>query len=95
MVLKQEAMETNSSPTLHHNNKAHQQRPSSKMEMSGDNLRQSLYENYANQEGAMASHHNEMVMNSAPSTPSKHMDTSQDDFKHQNFCGDTVVVLGK
>lgn len=37
-------------------------------------------------------------MSSAPSTPSKHMDTSQeevvDDFKHQNFCGETVVVLG-
>lgn len=37
-------------------------------------------------------------MSSAPSTPSKHMDTSQedvvDDFKHQNFCDETVVLLG-
>lgn len=37
-------------------------------------------------------------MSSTPSTPSKNMDTSQDesieDYKHQNFCGDTVVLLG-
>lgn len=37
-------------------------------------------------------------MSSTPSTPSKTMDTSQDehieDYKHQHFCGDTVVLLG-
>ncbi|XP_076265400.1 calmodulin-binding transcription activator isoform X5 [Rhynchophorus ferrugineus] len=41
----------------------------------------------------------EVVMSSAPSTPSKLMDTGHDevtteDFKHQTFCDDTVVLLG-
>lgn len=39
-------------------------------------------------------------MSSAPSTPSKLMDTGHDetpneDFKHQNYCEETVVLLGK
>ncbi|XP_018318832.1 calmodulin-binding transcription activator 1 isoform X2 [Agrilus planipennis] len=41
-------------------------------------------------------HLNEMVMVSAPPTPSKRMDTSNEeviDFKHQNFCDDSVVLL--
>lgn len=37
-------------------------------------------------------------MSSTPSTPSKNMDTSQEEnieeYKHQNFCGETVVLLG-
>lgn len=38
-------------------------------------------------------------MSSAPSTPSKLMDTghdeaASDDFKHQNYHEDTVVLLG-
>lgn len=89
MILKQEAMDTNQSPSSPH--KMHQQR---KMEI-GENLRQSsMFENVGY--STNHNHQTEVVMSSAPSTPSKHMDTTtnhEDDFKHQNFCTETVVVL--
>lgn len=45
-------------------------------------------------DGMTYNRHQEVVMSSAPSTPSKHMDTShEEDYKHQNF-GETVVLLG-
>lgn len=99
VVLKQEAMDTNQSSSNGspvHTNKVHHRH--SKMDI-GETLRQSMFENvtYSNQE-RMSGHNNhqtEVVMSSAPSTPSKRMDTTNhdDDFKHQNFCTDTVVVL--
>ncbi|KAJ8940097.1 hypothetical protein NQ318_011479 [Aromia moschata] len=72
-----------------------------KMEVN-ENLRQSLYTDGSMYGNASSRNHHqsqtEVVMSSAPSTPSKHMDTSQEevieDFKHQNFCGETVVLLG-
>lgn len=98
VVLKQEAMDTNQSSSNGspvHTNKVHQRH--SKMDI-GESLRQSMFENlgYSTQERMSAhnNHQTEVVMSSAPSTPSKHMDTShEDDFKRQNFCTDTVVVL--
>lgn len=100
MVLKQEAMDTNQ-PTcvqspLHNTNTNHQQQRSSKMETSNENMRQSVYDtlNCNNQDGrnnmSHTSQHSEIVMSSAPSTPSKRMETNHEDYKHQN----AVVVLG-
>ncbi|KRT86404.1 Ankyrin repeat-containing protein, partial [Oryctes borbonicus] len=99
LILKQEAMDTNSSSCCRQTNqivngKVLSQRET-KMEVSNDNMRQSVFD-YGRQETIIA-HQTEMVM-SAPSTPSKHMDTStqedvNEDFK-QNFCNDTVVLLG-
>lgn len=100
LILKQEAMDTSntcSGGNLQNltNGKIVNQRET-KMEVSNDNLRQSMFDGitYSRQERSM-SQQSEVVMTSAPSTPSKQMDTSQgDEFKHQNF-GDTVVLLGK
>ncbi|CAG9862937.1 unnamed protein product [Phyllotreta striolata] len=99
LVLKQEVMDTNPSSCLHsskQNSKAGQR--DMKMELS-ENHRQSVFHDnsiYNNR-----NHHHqqtEVIMSSAPSTPSKHMDTTQEeiveDFKHQNFCNETVVLLG-
>lgn len=90
MVLKQEAMDTNQpacAQSPHHTTNNTMQQRSSKMDM-----RQSVYDtlNCNNQDGR--SHTNsEVVMSSAPSTPSKRMETNHtDEYKHQN----TVVVLG-
>lgn len=82
MILKQEAMDTNQcnqSPL--HNSKAQQR----KMDISNESLRQSLFDSYHKQ-------NQEVSMPSAPSTPSKRMDTSHDE--HPTFCNETVVVLG-
>ncbi|XP_022907553.1 calmodulin-binding transcription activator 2 isoform X3 [Onthophagus taurus] len=66
-----------------------------KMEVTTDNMRQSVFDY------GRTNQTNEMVMTSAPSTPSKHMDTtSQDDVsedykqQQQNYCNDNVVLLG-
>lgn len=96
VVLKQEAMDTNQSSSNGspaHNNKIHHQRHT-KMELGG-NLRQSMFENVGYSNQGHGNHQTEVVMSSAPSTPSKHMDTTthDDDFKHQNFCAEAVVVL--
>lgn len=98
LVLKQEAMDTNCCPQnvqATPNGKIISQRDA-KMEVTNDGLRQSMFEGmtYSRQDRNV-NHHSEIVMSSAPSTPSKQMDTShEDDFKHQNY-GDTVVLLGK
>ncbi|XP_072388644.1 calmodulin-binding transcription activator 2 isoform X3 [Diabrotica undecimpunctata] len=96
LVLKQEVMDTNPSSCLHSSKQKVGQREM-KMEL-GENHRQSIFHDgniYNNR-----NHHqqNEVIMSSAPSTPSKHMDTTQEevveDYKHQNFCNETVVLLG-
>ncbi|KAG5895919.1 hypothetical protein JTB14_031823 [Gonioctena quinquepunctata] len=107
LVLKQEVMDTNPSSCLHtakQNSKSGQREM--KMELS-ENHRQSIFN-----DGTMYTsstprprffyrnphQQTEVIMSSAPSTPSKHMDTSQEevieDYKHQSFCGETVVLLG-
>lgn len=103
-LLKQEVMDTNQSynQASNHNNgnnrMMNQREP--KLELSTDNMRQSMLNTitYNQQNKNVHQNHqqNEMLMVSAPSTPSKRMDTSNEDmtdFKHQNFCGDTVVLL--
>ncbi|XP_018574381.1 calmodulin-binding transcription activator 2 isoform X1 [Anoplophora glabripennis] len=101
LVLKQEIMDTN--PSCLHSSKQNSKscQRETKMEVN-DNLRQSIF-NDGSIYGSTAprNHHQqqtEVIMSSAPSTPSKHMDTTQeevvDDFKHQNFCDETVVLLG-
>lgn len=99
LILKQEGMDTNPSSCCRQTNqiingKVLSQRET-KMDVSNDNMQQSVFD-YGRQENMIA-HQTDMVM-SAPSTPSKHMDTStqddvNEDFK-QNFCNDTVVLLG-
>lgn len=97
LILKQEVMDTNPSSCCRQTNQIvngkvlnHRE---TKMDMINDNMRQSVFD-YGRQE-SIITHQTEMVM-SAPSTPSKHMDTQEDvndDFK-QNFCNETVVLLG-
>ena len=99
LVLKQEVMDTNPSSCCHpsskQDNKANQRE--TKMEVN-ENMRQSVFDSISYSRHQQQQHQTEVVMSSAPSTPSKHMDTSHeeviDDYKHQNFCGDTVVLLG-
>ncbi|XP_074029388.1 calmodulin-binding transcription activator isoform X5 [Leptinotarsa decemlineata] len=101
LVLKQEVMDTNPSSCLHsskQNSKSGQREM--KMELS-ENHRQSIFNDGSMYGSSTPRNHQqqtEVMMSSAPSTPSKHMDTSQeetiDDYKHQNFCGETVVLLG-
>ncbi|KAJ8914467.1 hypothetical protein NQ315_011409 [Exocentrus adspersus] len=109
LVLKQELMDTN--PSCVHSSKSNTKsnQRETKMEVN-ENLRQSIFNDasiYGNNSSRPRffyrnNHHqqqqSEVIMSSAPSTPSKHMDTSQEevveDFKHQNFCGETVVLLG-
>lgn len=91
LVLKQEIMDTNQSSCCHTKENKMNQRET-KMEVN-ENMRQSLFE------GHMYRHQTEVIMSSAPSTPSKHMDTSHEEstmeeYKHQNF-GNTVVLLGE
>lgn len=107
MVLKQEAMETNQpacsiqSP-LHNTNNTTVQQRSSKMDISNETIRQSVYDtlNCNNQDGrnhiTHANHHSEVIMSSAPSTPSKRMETNhEEEYKQQqNTCTNNVVVLG-
>lgn len=105
MVLKQEAMDTNQSgciqSPLHNSNNAVHQR-SSKMDISNESIRQSVYDtlNCNNQDRrnsiSHSSHHSEVIMSSAPSTPSKRMETNhEEEYKQQqNACADNVVVLG-
>ncbi|XP_044272249.1 calmodulin-binding transcription activator 2 isoform X9 [Tribolium madens] len=86
LVLKQEVMDTNPSSCCH---------PSSKDKM---NQKMEVNERQVFEGISYGRHHQtEVVMSSAPSTPSKHMDTSHEevieDYKHHNF-GDTVVLLG-
>ncbi|KAF5289535.1 hypothetical protein FQR65_LT11810 [Abscondita terminalis] len=101
-VLKQEVMETNQcsySPNINRSNGRMLNTKEPKIELSSDNMRQTMLNNMSfNHQNKNVHHHqqNEMLMVSAPSTPSKRMDTSNEemtDFKHQNFCGDTVVLL--
>ncbi|KAF5291164.1 hypothetical protein FQA39_LY14406 [Lamprigera yunnana] len=101
-ILKQEVMETNQcsySQNLNRSNGRMLNIKEPKIELS-DNIRQAMLSSMSyNQQNKNVHHHhqhNEMIMVSAPSTPSKRMDTSNEemsDFKHQNFCGDTVVLL--
>ncbi|CAH0555336.1 unnamed protein product [Brassicogethes aeneus] len=107
LVLKQEVMETNSSCCHPKEVKSNQRE--TKMEVN-DNMRQSMFENitFSRQQHQQQQHQQqqqqqhqqqtEVIMSSAPSTPSKHMDTSHEEvveeYKHQNFCGETVVLLG-
>ncbi|XP_050304910.1 calmodulin-binding transcription activator 1 isoform X3 [Anthonomus grandis grandis] len=142
LVLKQEVMDTNNSPScLHSSNTTKQdsknkQHRDNKMEIS-ETLRQSLFESniygtnnvqqtqqqtqnqqsqshqqqqHQQQQQQQQSRNNtrsifrsqpqtEVIMSSAPSTPSKLMDTGHDEapseeYKHQNYCDDTVVLLG-
>ncbi|KAK9696599.1 IPT/TIG domain [Popillia japonica] len=100
LILKQEGMDTNPSSCCRQTNqiingKVLSQRET-KMDVSNDNMQQSVFD-YGRRQENMIAHQTDMVM-SAPSTPSKHMDTStqddvNEDFK-QNFCNDTVVLLG-
>lgn len=99
IILKQEVMDTNPSSCCRQttqivNGKVLNQRET-KMEVSNDNIRQSVFD-YGRQDN-LITHQTEMIM-SAPSTPSKHMDTcTQDDVNEdfkQNYCNDTVVLLG-
>lgn len=98
LVLKQEEMETNS--CLQNQNNKPMLRRESKMEISNENIRQSMFEGmtYSRQNRTINHQQTEVIMSSAPSTPSKQMDTSHDDniddFKHQNYCTETVVLLG-
>lgn len=104
MVLKQEAMDTNQSACIQsplHNNSNTAQQRSSKMDISNENIRQSVYDtlNCNNQDGrsniSHSSHHSEVIMSSAPSTPSKRMETNhEEEYKQQNNCAENVVVLG-
>ncbi|XP_064211128.1 calmodulin-binding transcription activator 2 isoform X3 [Tribolium castaneum] len=86
LVLKQEVMDTNPSSCCH---------PSSKDKM---NQKMEVNDRQVFEGISYGRHHQtEVVMSSAPSTPSKHMDTSHEevieDYKHHNF-GETVVLLG-
>lgn len=107
-VLKQEVMETNQSTSynqssgqnINGSNSRMMNHREPKIEMTTDNMRQSILNsmsyNQQNKNVHQSHQQNEMLMVSAPSTPSKRMDTSNEDmtdFKHQNFCGDTVVLL--
>ncbi|KAK4875873.1 hypothetical protein RN001_012295 [Aquatica leii] len=103
-VLKQEVMDTNQcsySQNLNRTNGRMLNTKEPKMELSAESMRQTMLSNMSfNHQNKNVHHHhqqqNEMLMVSAPSTPSKRMDTSNEemtDFKHQNFCGDTVVLL--
>ncbi|XP_060529808.1 calmodulin-binding transcription activator 1 isoform X4 [Cylas formicarius] len=109
LVLKQEVMET-SPPSCLLSSTKQETKPTqreNKMEVN-ENVRQSvfdganIYGNVTQRQLLFRSHQNqhqtEVVMSSAPSTPSKHMDTTHEDvvedYKHQNFCDDTVVLLG-
>lgn len=88
LILKQEDMETSA---------ACAQKRDAKMEVTSENLRQSLFESIAySRQDRSVSQQTEVIMTSAPSTPSKKMDTNhEDDFKqHQSYCGETVVLLG-
>lgn len=87
-------METNSS-CCHSNQEPTKHPRDIKMEVNDNSVRQSMFDISYNRHQQQT----EVVMSSAPSTPSKHMDTSHeeviDDYgKHQNYCGDTVVLLG-
>lgn len=86
MVLKQEAMDTNQSACIQSPLHNVQQR-SSKMDIANENMRQSVYDtlNCNNQDARNNMNHGEVVMSSAPSTPSKRMETShEEEYKHQN-----------
>lgn len=104
MVLKQEAMDTNQTACvqspLHNTNNTIPQR-SAKMDVSNENIRQSVYDtlncnNQARRNSIThSSHHSEVIMSSAPATPSKRMETNhEEEYKQQNACADNVVVLG-
>lgn len=101
LILKQEEMETNSTCIQSHNQSKVIHRES-KMDVSNENIRQSIFEGITyNRQDRNINHVNqqtEVIMTSAPSTPSKKMDTSHEDnideYKHQNYCTETVVLLG-
>ncbi|KAJ8981100.1 hypothetical protein NQ317_005418 [Molorchus minor] len=88
LVLKQEVMDTN--PSCLHSTKQNSKNNERDMKMEvNENLRQSLYND-------TSIYGNSRTLYSLPSTPSKHMDTTQEEavenFK-QNFCHETVVLL--
>ncbi|KAH1009595.1 hypothetical protein HUJ04_001933 [Dendroctonus ponderosae] len=114
LVLKQEVMDTTSTSSCLHAGNSKQEAKNkppteSKMEIS-ENVRQSFFDGNIYGNATVQQHpqsrnnisqsQSEVVMSSAPSTPSKMMDTGPDDsnntdFKqHQNYCENTVVLLG-
>lgn len=105
LILKQEEMETTRSCIQNQNHNKIIQRDS-KMEVTNENIRQSIYEEitYNRQErniNQVNQNQTEVIMTSAPSTPSKKMETNHeenlDDYnnkQHQNYCAETVVLLG-
>ncbi|XP_057668641.1 calmodulin-binding transcription activator 2-like isoform X3 [Diorhabda carinulata] len=97
LVLKQEVMDTN--PSCLHASKQNSKAVQREMKMElGENHRQSVFHDGNMYNNRNPHQQSEVVMSSAPSTPSKHMDTTQEDvvdeYKHQNFCNETVVLLG-
>lgn len=88
LVLKQEVMDTNQSCCHPGNNTKETKIREAKIEIN-ENLRQSAFD------GGYNRHQTEVVMSSAPSTPSKHMDTGHDDvvdeYKQGNFCGKSFL----
>uniref|UniRef100_A0A1Y1N492 CG-1 domain-containing protein n=1 Tax=Photinus pyralis TaxID=7054 RepID=A0A1Y1N492_PHOPY len=90
IVLKQEIMDTQCTygSTI--------SRPNGRMRELKHDTSTTMLGNMSFNQQKNVHHQNEMIMVSAPSTPSKRMDTSNEEmpeFKHQNFCGDTVVLL--
>ncbi|ENN83507.1 hypothetical protein YQE_00136, partial [Dendroctonus ponderosae] len=111
LVLKQEVMDTTSTSSCLHAGNSKQEAKNkppteSKMEIS-ENVRQSFFDGNIYGNATVQQHpqsrnnisqsQSEVVMSSAPSTPSKMMDTGPDDsnntdFKqHQNYCENTVA----